>query len=60
MAKDATIRARVNGDLKEKFKKKLEEDGLTETYFLIACIMNYLEIKTVPENIKNGGINHEK
>lgn len=52
MAKEASIRARITQELKEKFSEKLKEDGITESDFLIACVINYLEIKTIPENNK--------
>lgn len=49
MTKENFVRARVSNTLKENFNKKLKEDGLTESEFLLACIINYLGIKTDPE-----------
>ncbi|MNP85899.1 hypothetical protein D3C76_1858420 [compost metagenome] len=49
--KDAYIRARVTESLKEKFTAKLEKEGLTEADFLVACVINFLDIKTVPEKL---------
>lgn len=47
--KKERIEARVSKILKEKFIEKLEKDGLTQTDFLVSCVMNYLEIKTIPK-----------
>lgn len=58
MVKSKIVQTRITEVLKDKFKEKLEKDGITESDFLTACIMNYLEIKTIPK--KNiGGSNDE-
>jgi hypothetical protein len=50
--KASYIRARVTPELKEKFVKQLELDGMTESDFLVTCVINYLGIKTIPEKNK--------
>lgn len=45
MAKDAYIRCRVSRDLKERFTRCLERDGLSETDWMISRIVPYIEGK---------------
>lgn len=52
--KDTYIKVRTTRTLKEKFLKKLEEDGISQSDFFTSCIMNYLDIKTVNRSKKIG------
>lgn len=53
MPKESYIRTRISTELKEKLQKKWEEDGISESEFLIACAINYLGIQTVPSELVN-------
>lgn len=52
--KDTYIKVRTTKTLKDKFLKKLEEDGITQSDFFTSCIMNYLDIKTINKDKKRG------
>lgn len=44
--KETYVKVRTTKTLKENFTKKLKEDGITQSDFFTACMMNYLDIKT--------------
>ena len=45
MKKDAEIRGRISKRLKERFVAALEQDGLTESDWIIANVVRYVEGK---------------
>lgn len=49
MAKETIVQARISEKLKEKFVAKLEQDGISQSDFIIGCIMKYVGI--LPEEI---------
>ncbi len=49
MTKEANIQVRITKELKDKFDRKLQEDGLTQSDFLTSCVINYLGIETIPK-----------
>lgn len=55
--KDTYVKVRTTETFKKGFIKKLEDDGITQSDFFNACMMNYLGIKTsikLPKNtVKN-------
>jgi antitoxin component of RelBE/YafQ-DinJ toxin-antitoxin module len=46
--KETEVRARISLKLKEQFHEKLDQDGISQSDFITACILNYLGVKTVP------------
>lgn len=57
--KDDSITFRISKELKYKFAEKLNSDGLTQSDFIISCIINYLGIKTVSEELIKRGKNNK-
>lgn len=49
--KEALIQVRVTKVLKESFDKKLKEDGINQTDFLMTCVLNYLKLDTIPKKL---------
>lgn len=52
MPKEAKLSCRIDTVLKNRFNQKLKEDGMSESDFLITCVINYLGIETIPKELK--------
>ncbi len=55
--KETDVRARITKELKDKFLEKLEQDGISQSDFILTCIMNYIGIKTLPDEWKSSNMN---
>lgn len=51
MPKTTIVQSRISEELKEKFEQRLKENGISQSEFIINCIMKYTEtgLQELPE-----------